>query len=163
MRKVIVALVAVGLVAVGTEVVLAGTTTGRTPVNCTDSAWRTTSVSTSSTAWTDVPGLAAQPIAIFPITVDVSALVSGAPVRFRVLSTNVGGQAFVSNPGPTRFDPGPTGPNSFSYTWVERNDVAATHANDLRLQWRSATGGAVTMLRGDLVVDYRTDGCVGSS
>jgi len=55
----------------------------------------------------------------------VSALVSGAPVRFRILSTNVGDQTFVSNPGPTRFDPGSGGPNSFSYQWVERNDVAA--------------------------------------
>ncbi len=163
MRKLMVGLVALGLVVAGTWVAVAGTTGGRTPVDCIDTTWRTSSVSTSSTTWEAVPGFEANPVAIFPITIDVSALVSGAPVRFRILSTNVGDQTFVSNPGPTRFDPGPTGPNSFSYQWVERNDVAAPHANRIRLQWRSATGGEVTLLAGDMAVMYRTDGCDGSS
>jgi hypothetical protein len=102
-------------------------------------------------------------VAIFPITVNVSALVSGAPARFRILSTNVGGQTFVSNPGATRFDPGTTGPNSFAYQWVERNNVAAPHSNFIRLQWRSATGATVSLLRGDMAVTYHTDVCEGSS
>jgi hypothetical protein len=110
-----------------------------------------------------VPGFEADPTAIFPITVDVSALVSGAPARFRILSTNVGEQTFVSNPGPTRFEPGATGPSSFSYQWVERDDVAAPHANLIRLQWRSHRVIRVSMLRGDMAVLYRTDGCDGSS
>jgi hypothetical protein len=93
----------------------------------------------------------------------VSALVSGAPARFRILSTNVGDQTIVSNPGPTRFDPGATGSNSFSYQWVERDDVASPHANLIRLQWRSPSGDPVSMLRGDIAVLYRTDGCDGSS
>ncbi len=163
MRKLMVALVALGLVVAGTRVVTAGTAGGRTPVDCADTVWRTSSVSTSSTTWEAVPGFAAHPVAIFPITVNVSALVSGAPVRFRVLSTNVGDQTFVSNPGPTRFDPGTSGPNAFAYEWVERNDVAAPHANFIRLQWRSASGGTVNLLRGDMAVTYTTDGCEGSS
>lgn len=162
-RKLLVGSVALGLVVVGAQVVIAGTTRGRTPVDCVDTLWRTSSVSTSSTTWEAVPGFGAHPTAIFPITVNVSALVSGAPARFRILSTNVGEQTFVSNPGATRFEPGVTGPSSFSFQWVERDDVASPHANFIRLQWRSPSGDQVSMLRGDMAVLYRTDGCVGSS
>lgn len=162
MRK-LVALTALGLVVAGSGAVIAATTQGRTPVDCIDTVWQTSTVSTSSTSWTAVPGFAAHPVAIFPITVNVSAEVSGDPVEFRILSTNVGGQTFVSKPGSTRFDPGGTEPNSFAYQWVERNPVAAPHANFIRLQWRSATGGAVNLLRGDMALMYATDGCEGSS
>ena len=54
------------------------------------------------------------------------------------------------------------GPDSFAYQWVEPNQSAATHSNFLRLQWRSPTGNAVRMLRGDLSVEYATDSCTGS-
>ena len=162
-RNLFVAMMALGLVAVGARGVIAGTTTGRTSVDCIDTVWRTSTVSTSSTGWQAVPGLEADPTAIFPITIDVSATVSGAPARFRILSTNVGDQTVVSNPGPTRFDPGSSGPNPFSYQWVERDDVASPHANLIRLQWRSPSGAPVSMLRGDMAVLYRTDGCNGSS
>jgi hypothetical protein len=162
-RKLLVAMLGLGLVVVGARGVIAATATGRTPVDCIATAWRSSTVSTSSTSWEAVPGFEADPTAIFPITVDVSALVSGAPARFRILSTNVGEQTFVSNPGPTRFEPGATGPSSFSYQWVERDDVAAPHANLIRLQWRSPSGDQVSMLRGDMAVLYRTDACDGSS
>jgi hypothetical protein len=161
-RNLLVAMLALGLVVVGGRGVIAATATGRTPVDCIDTVWRSSTVSTSSTTWEAVPGFEADPTAIFPITVNVSALVSGAPARFRILSTNVGEQTFVSDPGPTRFEPGATGPNSFSYQWVERDDVAAPHANLIRLQWRSPSGDQVSMRRGDMAVLYRTDGCDGS-
>jgi hypothetical protein len=163
MRKTLLSLVALAAVVGGTLIAQAGTTVERTPINCSDAVSRTTSVSTSSTTWEDVPELVLDPVAIFPISIDVSASVSGAPVRFRVLSTNIGNQTFVSDPGVTRFDPGPKGANSFSYLWVERNDVAATHANHLVLQWRSPSGGSVSLLRGVMVATYQTDACVGSS
>ena len=162
-RKPLAAIATLGLVIAGTGAVMAGTRTGRTPVNCMDTTWQRTSVSTSSMDWTDVPGFEANPTAIFPITVDVSATVSGAPVRFRLISTNVGEQTVVANPGPTRFDPGVGGPNAFAYQWVDRNGTAATHASLLQLQWRSPTGGAVSVLRGDMAVLYRTDGCNGEA
>jgi hypothetical protein len=162
-RNLLVAMVALGLVVVGARGVIAGTATGRTPVDCIDTIWRSSAVSTSSTTWEAVPGFEAEPTAIFPITVNVSALVSGAPARFRILSTNVGEQTVVSNPGATRFEPGATGPSSFSYQWVERDDVAASHANFIRLQWRSPSGDQVSMRRGDMAVLYRTDGCDGAS
>jgi len=126
-----------------------------------DTVSETTSASTTSTDWTDVPGFQANPTAIYPISVDVSATVSGAPVRFRLLSTNVGEQTIVASPGATRFDPGVGGPNAFSYQWIDRNETAAPHATLLQLQWRSPSGGAVSVLQGDMSVLYRTDGCDG--
>ena len=160
-KKPLAALATLGLVIAGTGAVMAGTTTGRTPVNCMDTVSETTSASTSSMDWSDVPGFEANPTAIFPITVNVSATVSGSPVRFRLLSTNVGEQTIVASPGPTRFDPGLGGPNAFAYQWVDRNETGTPHASLLQLQWRSPSGDAVSLLRGDMAVLYRTDGCDG--
>jgi len=163
MRRLIVAITALGLVGGAAWAVEAQTTSGVTLVKCMDSLWQTTAQSTSSTEWANVPGFSDHPVAIFPIAINVSALVSGAPVEFRILSTNVGGQTFVSNPGPTRFVPGHGGPDSFAYQWIERDQVAATHSNFLRLQWRSPSGTAVQLMRGDMSVLYTTDACQGSS
>ena len=162
-RKPLATMATLGLVMAGTAMVMAATATGRTPANCLDTTSQTTSASTSSQEWTDVAGFVANPIAIYPITIDVSATVAGAPVRFRLLSTNVGEQTVVGDPGPTRFDPGVGGPNAFSYRWVDQNETAAPHASLLRLQWRSPSGGAVSLLRGDMAVLYRTDTCVGGA
>jgi hypothetical protein len=68
-RNLLVAMLALGLVVVGARGVIAAT--GRTPVDCIDTAWRSSPVSTSSTTWEAVPGFEADPTAIFPITVDV--------------------------------------------------------------------------------------------
>ena len=161
-KKPLAAVAAAGLLIAGTTgAVMAVTTTGRSPVNCMDATWQKTSVSTSSMDWTDVPGLQANPTEVFPMLVDVSATVSGAPAGFRVVSTNVGEQTRISNPGATQFDPGANGPNAFSYQWVKKGDSGAPHAILLQLQWRSPSGDEVTLLRGDMAVLYRTDGCIG--
>ena len=163
MRTLVVVIAAVTLVAGVAWAVGAQTTEGVTPVKCMDSVWQTTPQSTVSTNWVNVPGFSDHPIAIYPIAIDVSALVSGAPVEFRILSTNVGGQTFVSKPGPTRFVPGRGGPDSFAYQWIERDQVAATHSNFLPLQWRSPSGAAVQLQRGAMSLLYTTDACQGSS
>ena len=163
MRKLIVAITALALVAGVAGAVVAGTGGGRTPLSCMDTVWRTTPVSTTSTQWAPVPGFTADPVAIFPIAINVSALVSGAPVKFRILSTNVGGQTFVSKPGATRFVPDGSGSDSFTYQWIERNQSASPHAIRLELQWQSPSGNAVNLLRGDMSVAYTTDVCQGSS
>jgi len=106
--------------------------------------------------------LQADPTAVFPVTVDVSATVSGAPVAFRVLSTNVGDVTRVSHPGATMFTPDASGPSAFSYQWVDKGDSGAPHGLLLQLQWRSPSGDPVTLLRGDMTVLYRTDGCNGA-
>src|SRR5690349_20758885 len=120
MRKAIVLAATVALVVGTTWAVMAATGSGRTPVNCIDSLWQTSPQSTSSTNWAVVPGFVRAPLAADPVIVNVSALVSGAPFEFRILSTNVGAQTLVSNPGATRFVPGSSGPNSFAYTWIDR-------------------------------------------
>jgi len=163
MKRLMVVLTAMALVAGVAWSAVAATAGGRTPLKCLDSKWQTTRVSTSSTTFVGVPGLRDSPAAIFPIAVNVSGLVSGAPVQFRILSTNVGGQTHASKPGATRFVPSGGGPDSFAYQWIEPNQAAAVHSNLLRLQWRSPTGAPVHLLRGDMTVAYTTDTCQGSS
>ena len=163
MRKLIVVVTSMALVVGVAWAVMAETAGGRTPLKCMDTVWRTDPVSTSSNQWAKVPGFARRPSAIFPIAINVSAVVSGAPVEFRILSTNIGGQTFVSKPGKTRFVPGTDGPNSFAYQWIERDAVSAPHVNFLRLQWRSPSGDPVQLLRGDMSVLYTTDSCQGHS
>jgi hypothetical protein len=138
---------------------------GRTPVRCMDTKWRTGELTTRSKTFAKVRGLVDSPASIFPITIDVSALVSGAPVQFRVLNTNVGAHTDVSRPGITRFVPTGGGKDAFSYQWIEPNQVGAVHVTDLRLQWRSPTGGAVHLWNGDMSVTYATEtgACVGAS
>jgi hypothetical protein len=152
------AMVAVG----GVWAARAATNGGTTPAKCIDTVWRTDPVSTSSTTFTDVPGMNDGPAAVFPIVVNASAVISGAPVEFRLHSTNVGEQTEISKPGRATFVPDGGGPDSFSFQWIEKNQSAGTHVNQLQLQWRSPSGNQVTMLRGDLAVSYATDGCIGS-
>jgi hypothetical protein len=161
-RKLFVTLLATTLVAGAAWTVLARRGTGTTPVRCIDTLWRHQKVSTTSTTFANVPGFTDAPSAIFPITIQVSAVVKGAPVMFRVLSTNVGEQTHASKPGITRFVPAGRA-SSFSFQWVEPNQSAAVHANTLRLQWRSPSGQPVNLLRGDMSVAYDTDGCRGAS
>lgn len=163
MRRLLVLVAAVALVGGVAWVAVAGTSRGGTPVNCMDTVWRTTAVSTSSRDFVAVPGFTDDPSAIYPISINVSALVSGAHVEFRVLSTNAGAQTHASKPGVTRFVP--NGSSSFAYQWVEPNQSAAVHVNSLELQWRSPSGNPVNLRRGDMAVLYHTEpgGCTGSS
>lgn len=164
MRRALIVLATAAIAGGGVVGARAATGGGVTPVRCIDTAWQTSEVTTSSTTFTDVPGFTDSPASIFPIVIDVSAVVSGAPVEFRVLSTNVGSQTAASKPGRATFVPGGGGPDSFSFQWVEKNQSAAVHVNDLRLQWRSTTGADVHLLRGDMAVSYsaETGSCVGS-
>jgi hypothetical protein len=161
MRKLTVLIVATAVVVGAAWAVQAATTSGTTPISCMDTLWHTAAASTSSTQFANVPGFTDSPTSVFPISIDVSALVSGAPAEFRILSTNQGAQTHASEPGVTRFVPAGGGPDSFSFGWVEQNQSASPHANLLRLQWRSPSGHAVHLLRGDMKVEYATDGCVG--
>jgi hypothetical protein len=163
MRRLLVLVTSVALVGGVAWVAVAGTSRGRTPVNCIDTVWSTTAVSTSSRDFVAVPGFTDDPSAIYPISIDVSALISGAQVEFRLLSTNAGAQTHASKPGLTRFVP--NGSSSFAYQWVEPNQSAAVHVNSLELQWRSPSGDPVNLRRGDMAVQYRTEpgACTGSS
>jgi hypothetical protein len=157
MRRLMIVMAAAAIVGGGVWVAQAGTPGGTTPVRCMDTAWRRSAVSTSSTTFAKVPGLGDSPASIDPIAINVSALVSGAPVEFRVVSTDVGAQTSVSAPGRTRFVPSAGDPDSFSFQWIEPNQSAAVHVNDLRLEWRSPSGVAVRLIRGDMSVLYDTE------
>jgi len=164
MRKLVVVMTAAALIGGAAWAVKADTGGGRTPLKCMETAWQTSEVSTTSTQFVPVAGFKDSPESVFPIAINVSALVSGAPVEFRVLSTNAGSQTHASKPGVTRFVPSGGGPDSFAYLWIERNQAAAPHVNDLRLQWRSPSGNAVHLLRGDMSVEFDTEqgACTGS-
>jgi hypothetical protein len=159
MRKWIVLASVVALVAV--PVVVFAAARGSTPVNCIASQWRSSPTSTSSTHWSPVAGLQTNISQARPVVINVSALVSGARAGFRVRTVNIGGQHRTSRPGATIFDPG-SGPNSFAYQWIDLGNAAAEHSLAVHLQWRSLTGGAVHMLRGDMTEAYATDHCPGA-
>jgi len=161
MRRVVIVLSAAMVAVAGVWAAHAATNGGTTPAKCIDTVWRTDAVSTSSTTFTDVPGMSDGPSSIFPIVADASAVLTGAPVEFRLKSTNVGEQVDYSKPGRASFVPNGGGPDSFSFTWIEKNQSAAVHVNQLQLQWRSPSGDQVTMLRGDLAVTYDADACIG--
>jgi hypothetical protein len=113
--------------------------------------YRTTSLTTSSTAWHSVPMLSVTICAINEVSATVSVNLSGARARFRV----VGEQGNVIKPGPADFAPRGTATESFSYTFV--TSVGTFEADDrhsLTVQWRSPTGAAVTLTRGDFNVLY---------
>lgn len=106
-------------------------------------------LSTSSTAWQDVPGLSLD-LGVLGICVmnEVSTTVSvgllGAPAGFRVQIDDARLQA----PGEIRFDPSGGNP-SFNYTFAD--DVGNNpDQHDFDLQWRSPTGRRVTLVRGSL-------------
>src|SRR5262245_8825844 len=162
MRRVAIVLSAAVVAVGGVWAARAATNGGTTPARCIDTVWRTDPVSTTSTTFTDVPGMSDGPSSVFPIVVNASAVVSGAPVDFRLRSTNVGEQTETSKPGRASFVPVGGGPDSFSFQWIEKNQSAAVHVNQLQLQWRSPSGNQVTMLRGDLAVTYAGDACVGA-
>jgi hypothetical protein len=111
--------------------------------------FRSDPVSTSSPEWTDIPGLRTPTIcAIDEVSATVSISVNGAPVSIRVQQDS----GPLLQPVVAYFDPG-SGTTSFSYTFVgngaefERNDNHVFSA-----QWRSSTGGVVTLNRGDMNV-----------
>jgi hypothetical protein len=143
-------------------VVLAASGSGSTPVNCIASQWRTSSISTSSHDWKNVPNLDTNIVQVRPVVINASASLSGAPVAFRVRTVNIGGVQSTSKPGPTRFVPGANGTNSFAYQWIDLGNGASPHSLSVRLQWKSSNGHPVHMLRGDLTESYATDSCPGA-
>jgi hypothetical protein len=110
----------------------------------------TTQVSTSNQSYRDIANLSN---VIFcttdaVVTGSVNLTMKGAPVEIRL---RIDDNFNLAEP-PAQFDP--AGRNrSFSYEFVR--DLAGTgvgHAFDV--EWRSPTGGKVTLLRGDVIYRY---------
>lgn len=102
-------------------------------------------VSTSSRAWRRVPGFRFRVCAVNEVSENVSMVLRGAPVAFRIRID--GTDEIIAHPGPVRFRPGPG--RVFSFTFAE--EVFPFEAEDLHffdLQWRSPTGERVTLKKG---------------
>jgi hypothetical protein len=138
---------AVGLLVAVPVAVLAVTGGFEGALDRQTAVFRSDPVSTSSRDWTDIPGLGPVVIcAINEVSATVSVSVTGAPVSIRVQMDS----APVLQPVVAFFDPR-SGTTSFSYTFV--GNAAGFEANDnhaFSAQWRSSTGGLVTLNRGDM-------------
>lgn len=135
------------LLAAAPVAVLAGSSGFGAELERQAARWTTTSVSTSSTAWRNVPRLSLTRCTLRQVSAMVSVTVRGAPVRFRVVIDGV--PEAPMKPGSARFVP--QGAESFSYTFVGR--TAPFEADDthvFNVQWRSPSGRRVTLVRGDL-------------
>ena len=120
--------------------------------------WTTTSTTTASGAWRNVPRLSLTRCTLHQVTATLSATVSGGPVQFRVVIDGV--PEAPMRPGAARFVP--DGVESFSYTFVARTapfEADDTHRFDV--QWRSPSGAPVVLRRGalNLLFERGEQGC----
>jgi hypothetical protein len=86
------------------------------------------------------------------ITATVSMDVSGGPVDVRVIRGRASGSRVVERammPGPVRFDPGPSGRNSFAYTFA---GIARKPVGVVVVEWRAASDRSATLEAGSLQV-----------
>jgi hypothetical protein len=129
---------------------------GAAAINCQAVAWRTASVSTSSGAFTTVPGLQTAVTSIYPMTVTVSGVVNGPRVAFMVRDVSVAGNLGVP-PGIIAVTAGSTG-SPFSFTWTDPGTSAAIHGHQITVQWRRSAGtGPATLSDADISISYQTD------
>ena len=114
-------------------------------------------VSTSTSAWTDVPGMTVGPIcAAGGVSATLSVNLKGAQAGFRVQVDS----GATMRPGPAYWH-ATTDSNAFSFTFVSlvgEFEGSASHA--FNLQWRAPSGTA-QMLRGDLRLIYLDPGTCG--
>lgn len=118
-------------------------------VACELFAYSTTAASTSSTSFTDIPGLTVSGTLAEAFTVQLSANFGGTKVALQVTDTSIGGTsvlqpgvAFAANTG-----------SSFSFTWVGSNP--AEHSHTFTAQWRVVGSGTATFQRGDISLLYQ--------
>jgi hypothetical protein len=158
MRKLFVVLGGLVLLAAIPAVVLAASGVFGSALDRQSARWTTTSATTSSTAWRNVPRLSLTRCTDNQVTAMISVTVRGAPVAFRGVIDGV--PEAPMRPGSARFVP--DGTESFSYSFVAR--TAAFEADDTHrfdVQWRSPTGAPVTLRRGALNLLYQrgNQGC----
>jgi hypothetical protein len=159
MRRLVMFGATMALVAAVPAVVLAGssaTSSSSSGVNCQQLVWRTTSTSTSSTSFVNLPGMKATVNSIGAMIVNASVVISGAPFSLELTDTSVAGTVTVP-PGPAGFTPHTPGTTSFSFTWTDPGDTAALHSHVIQVRWRTPAGGTATFHRGDVSVAYQTD------
>lgn len=152
-RKILVGAALVGLAAALPLAVLAARGNLSGNLDLQKARWTTTAVSTSSTQWRNLPGLTRLPACTLnEVSATLSVTVGGSPVNFRAIIDGV--PEAPMRPGTARFDP--SGDESFSFTWVA--NTAPFEDDDSHvfgIQWRSPTGGTVSLYRGALNLLYQ--------
>ncbi len=158
MRKWLAFAVAAGLAAAVPAVALAGTSgSGSASINCQAVAWRTSSLTTSSGAFSTVPSLTVDVTSISAMTISVSGVVEGAKAAFMLRDVSVAGNLAVP-PGIIPFTPGGGTASPFSFTWTDPGTMSAIHGHEIVVQWRrSGPSGGSTLLSADLSITYQTD------
>jgi hypothetical protein len=116
----------------------------------------TSTRTTSSIEWRGVPEFNASSGLIFDtrhgVSVTLSVQISGAPAEFRVSTAEYARQKYkVVGPGSVYFDP-MGGTNSFSFTFMK--DATSPGNREMILEWKSPTGGEVTLEKLSVVVIY---------
>jgi hypothetical protein len=127
------------------------TTVIGTRASCIDWAAVTTPATTTSTAWTDVPGMTVKDTLAQNFTVQISGTFDGSDVQVRVVDATVGGTSALA-PGATTIRAA-SGPTAASFTWVGQNP--SEHQHTFRLQWRLPSTGSATMSAGDVSLLYQ--------
>jgi hypothetical protein len=122
-----------------------------TRASCVDWVAVTSPTTTSSTSWTNVPGMLVKDVLAQNFAVQVSGTFDGTEPQVRVLDTSIGGTSALT-PGSTTVGVG-AAPTAFSFTWVGQNP--AEHQHTFRLQWRLPSGGTSTMESGDVTLLYQ--------
>lgn len=153
MRKFLVGAVLVGLAAGLPLAVLAARGNLSGNLDLQKARWTTTAVSTSSAQWRNVPGLARLPACTLnQVSATLSVTIGGAPANFRVIIDSV--PEAPMKPGTARFVP--DGDESFSYTFVANTGpFEDDDSHVFGVQWRSPTGGTVSLYRGALNLLYQ--------
>jgi hypothetical protein len=166
MRKLVVTLATVGAVAVALPFAVFAAGVGREggSLDRQVAAWRTTPIERSGASWSTIGGLSFVPTASASrsicmkrgFSVSLTVTLEGAPAYFRVL---MDGEP-VLTPLAVRFDPGADGrPHTFSATFVgHASTFEGSDLHGLEVQWRSPSGGAVTLVGGAANVLYQRGG-----
>ncbi len=122
-----------------------------TRASCLDWASVTAPATTSSTTWTNVPGMVVKDTLAQNFAVQVSGTFEGSQPQVRVVDASIGGTSTL-DPGHTTVGVGSSA-TAFSFTWVGTSP--AEHQHTFRLQWRLSSAGSSTMDSGDLTVLYQ--------
>jgi hypothetical protein len=120
--------------------------------------WTTTHHTTSSTNWSNVPGLSITRCTLGQVTAMVNVTLEGGPARFRVVIDDVPEAPMI--PTAARFTP--EGVESFSFDFVRGvHPFEADDTHRFDVQWRSGGGSPVTLRQGslNLLLQDGTQGC----
>jgi len=120
-----------------------------TRIACLDLTTVKTAASTSSTTWTNVPGMKLVDFLAQNMALQLSGTFDGSQAQLRVLDTSVGGTHALAPRATTVPASSGTG---FSFTWV--GSYPAEHQHTFQLQWRLPSGGSASMSAGDLTLVY---------